>query len=66
MLVLSRLWKDSIVCCLPPGYVIPPQGLEIRVMVCGPKRGRVQIGIDAPQIVSLERDDYIPDEKESA
>jgi len=65
MLVRTLLMNDKVVCCLPAGYVIPPDGLEINVIVLGPRKGRTRLGLEAPQVVTFERDDYIPDEKDS-
>lgn len=65
MWVIARQSNDSVVIVVPPGVPIPAQGLEITVTVLGPRKGRTRLGIEAPSWIKFERDDYIPDEKDS-
>lgn len=57
MLVLSRMRDESIVCRLPAGFVVPPEGFEIVISPVDIRGDKVRIGIDAPETLSIHREE---------
>ena len=57
MLILSRRSHEGIRLVLPPGTVLPPEGLELEVLLLKiPHRnGCARIGVTAPPYVAIHR-----------
>lgn len=60
-LAISRGVGQSVVVTVPPGTKIPPEGLKIAVMITGVRGKTIRLGVIAPRVCEVERDNAVKD-----